>query len=269
MGKVILITGASSGMGKETAKSLAMDGHRVYAVARRIDQMNELAELGCKTIKMDITNENDIQQVVDTIIQHEGKIDVLWNNAGYGLFGSVEEVSLEEARKQFEVNLFGLASITQKVVPYMRNARSGTIINTSSMAGKMYGPLSAWYHASKHALEGFSDCLRLELKQFNIKVAIIEPGAISTEFSGGMADSITKFSGTGVYAEMTNKLVTANKKMSSGASKPDVITQTVKKIISTSNPKTRYKVGKLAKPLIWMRTYLGDRIFDEIILSQS
>jgi len=182
--KIILITGASSGMGNETAKALIKQGHIVYTVARRIEQMKDLQDLGGFPIQMDISKESDIQQVVDSIISKEGKIDILWNNAGYGLYGSVEDVPVEEARKQFEVNLFGLASITQKVLPFMRKAKSGTIINTSSMGGKMYTPMGAWYHASKHALEGFSDCLRLELKEFNIHVVVLEPGIIETDHVG-------------------------------------------------------------------------------------
>ncbi len=124
MKKVILITGASSGMGKVTAQKLIKEGHTVYTVARRIDQMQDLASIGGKPLQMDVTNEADIQKVVDTIIQNEGKIDVLWNNAGYGLYGSVEDVSLEEAHKQMEVNVFGLAAVTQKVVPFMRKQGS-------------------------------------------------------------------------------------------------------------------------------------------------
>ena len=180
--KVILITGASSGMGKESAKALIRKGHAVYAAARRIEQMEDLKSMGGYPIEMDITSENDVREVIETIIRKEGRIDVLWNNAGYGLYGAVEDVPIEDAKKQFEVNLFGLAAITQKVVPYMREANRGTIINTSSMGGKMYTPMGAWYHASKHAVEGFSDCLRLELEPFNIKVVVLEPGIIITEF---------------------------------------------------------------------------------------
>lgn len=270
MKKVILITGASSGMGKESAQNLIQDGHTVYTVARRIEQMQDLEKLGGHPIKMDITNATDIQNVVDTIIQKEGKIDVLWNNAGYGLYGSVEDVPIEEARKQFEVNLFGLAAITQIVVPYMRKAKDGIIINTSSMGGKMYTPMGAWYHATKHAVEGFSDCLRLELKQFNIKVVILEPGIIETEFGDVMVDNISKFSGHTVYGTITNKLVAASKKMyaTGGGSKPVIIANTISKIIHSNNPKTRYRVGKWAKPMVWMRIHLGDKLFDKIVMSQ-
>ncbi len=268
--KVILITGASSGMGKETAKALIQQGHTVYTVARRIDQMQDLKTIGGKPIQMDVTKETDIQNVVDTIIKQEGRIDVLWNNAGYGLYGSVEDVPVDEARKQFEVNLFGLAAITQKVVPHMRKANAGTIINTSSMGGKMYTPMGAWYHASKHAVEGFSDCLRLELKEFNIKVVVLEPGIIVTEFGDVMLNNLSKFSSKGAYSSLTNKLVAATKKMyeSGQGSKTTVISKTVTKIINAASPKTRYRVGLWAKPMVWMRVYLGDKLFDKIVMSQ-
>ncbi|MDF7818680.1 oxidoreductase [Runella sp. MFBS21] len=268
--KVILITGASSGMGKETAKALIQEGHTVYTVARRIDHMQDLKNMGGYPIQMDVTNENDIQNVVDTIIKHESKIDVLWNNAGYGLYGAVEDIPVDEARKQFEVNLFGLATITQKVVPYMRQAKSGTIINTSSMGGKMYTPMGAWYHASKHAVEGFSDCLRLELQEFNIKVVVLEPGVIATEFGEVMLKNISQFSSKGAYSSLTNQLVTATKKMydKGQGSKPTVISKTVSKIVNETKPKTRYRVGLWAKPMVWMRIYLGDKLFDKIIMSQ-
>ena len=268
--KVILITGASSGMGKESAKALINQGHIVYAVARRINQMSDLKALGGHPMQMDVTNEQHIQEVVDAIIRQEGKIDVLWNNAGYGLYGSVEDVPLEEARKQFEVNVFGLAAITKAVVPYMRSAKSGTIINTSSMGGKMYTPMGAWYHASKHAVEGFSDCLRLELQPFNIQVVVLEPGIIVTEFGDVMLENISKFSADGAYANITNKLVSATKKMydSGQGSKSTVIAKTIVNIVNTAKPKTRYRVGLWAKPMVWLRVYLGDRIFDKIVMSQ-
>jgi short-subunit dehydrogenase len=268
--KVILITGASSGMGKESAITLIQQGHTVYTVARRIEQMQDLKAMGGHPIQMDVTSETDIQNVVDTIIKKEGKIDVLWNNAGYGLYGSVEDVPVDEARKQFEVNLFGLAAITQKVVPYMRAANEGTIINTSSMGGKMYTPMGAWYHASKHAVEGFSDCLRLELKAFNINVVVLEPGIIVTEFGDVMLKNINKFSAAGAYAGITSKLVTATQKMydKGQGSKTTVISKTIAKIVNETKPKTRYRVGMWAKPMVWLRIYLGDRIFDKIVMSQ-
>lgn len=257
-------------MGKETARKLIKEGHTVYTVARRIDQMKDLQEIGGHPIKMDVTIEADIENVVGTIIKKEGKIDVLWNNAGYGLYGSVEDVPLDEARKEFEVNVFGMAAMTQKVVPYMRKAKSGTIINTSSMGGKMYFPMGAWYHASKHAVEGLSDCLRLELKQFNINVVILEPGFIATEFGSVLLDGFSKIRKDSAYHSMMNKIEEGTRKAAEGkgSSQPSVISNTISKIINTNKPKTRYRIGKFAKPMVWMRTYLGDALFDKIVMSQ-
>lgn len=270
MGKVILITGASSGMGKVAAKRLIQEGHTVYTVARRIDQMEDLRALGGFPMQMDVTNDADIQKVVETIVQKEGKIDVLWNNAGYGLYGSVEDVPLSEARKQMEVNVFGLAAMTQKVVPYMREAKSGTIINTSSMGGKMYFPMGAWYHASKHAVEGMSDCLRLELRPFSINVVVLEPGFIATEFGSVLLDNFSKLPKDSAYRGMMDKIAAGTQKASEkgGASAPSIIADVVSKIVKSENPKSRYRLGKFAKPMVWMRVYLGDRLFDKIVMSQ-
>ena len=270
MKKVILITGASSGMGKEAAKALIQQGHIVYAVARRIDQMQDLEKMGGYPIQMDVTVESDLQNVVDTIIKKEGKIDVLWNNAGYGLYGAIEDVSLTEARKQMEVNVFGMAAMTQKVVPFMRKAKSGTIINTSSMGGKMYFPMGAWYHASKHAVEGLSDCLRLELKPFNIKVVVLEPGFIATEFGSVLINNFNKIPQNSAYRNMMDKIIEGTNKAAqgNGSSKPSIIADAIVKIVSSANPKTRYKVGKFSVMMPWMRIYLGDRMFDKIVMSQ-
>ena len=180
MNKVILITGASSGIGKETAKKLISEGHTVYVSARRVDKMDDLVQIGARSIKMDITIDEDIKNAVETVLKEKGRIDVLVNNAGYAIYGAMEDTSIEDARRQFEVNLFGLARITQLVLPSMRNEKSGTIINMSSMGGKIYIPFGSWYHGTKHALEGWSDCMRTELKDFGIKVVIIEPGGIKT-----------------------------------------------------------------------------------------
>lgn len=270
MKKVILITGASSGMGKEAAKELIRQGHIVYTVARRIGQMQDLKALGGHPIQMDVTKESDIDNVINTITAEQGKIDILWNNAGYGLYGSVEDIPLDEARKQMEVNVFGMAAMTQKVVPYMRKANTGLIINTSSMGGKMYFPMGAWYHASKHAVEGLSDCLRLELKPFNIKVVVLEPGFIATEFGSVLLDHFSKISKESAYKNMMNKIAkgTADAAKGNGSSKPSVITDAIVKIVDSNNPKTRYKVGKFSVMMPWMRIYLGDKIFDKIVMSQ-
>lgn len=271
MSKVILITGASSGMGKDSAMRLIKESHKVYTAARRIEKMKDLEEMGGVPIKMDISKDEEVQNVVDQIIQKEGKIDVLWNNAGYGLYGAVENVSIEDAKKQFDVNLFGLANLTQKVLPFMRKAKKGTIINTSSMGGKMYTPLGAWYHATKHAVEGFSDCLRLETKQFNINVVVLEPGVIATEFGNALYQPLLDNSKNTPYEQLANSVANASKDIyekPNGSSPTSLISNTISKIVNSNKPKTRYRVGKWAKPMVWMRTYLGDKIFDKIVMSQ-
>ncbi|GAA5032053.1 short-chain dehydrogenase/reductase [Marivirga lumbricoides] len=271
MKKVILITGASSGMGKETALKLIKEGHTVYGAARRVDQMQELVKAGGHVLELDVTNEKQIVDGVKQIIFEQEKIDVLWNNAGYGLYGAVEDIAIEDARRQFEVNLFGLARVTQEVLPYMRAQKSGTIINTSSMGGKMYTPLGAWYHATKHALEGWSDCLRLELKQFNIDVVILEPGIIATEFADVLYQPMLKNSGSGPYKNLAKSVASSTKEAyeKQGAASPSsVISQVVSRIISSKSPKTRYVKGKMAKPLMFIRKYFGDRLFDKAVMSQ-
>jgi short-subunit dehydrogenase len=269
--KVILITGASSGMGKETALHLIKEGYIVYGAARRVEQMQDLTQNGGHAIKMDITNDEQVKAAVKQIIDEQGQIDVLINNAGYGLYGAVEDITIEDAKRQFDVNIFGLAKITKEVLPHMRSKKSGKIINISSMGGKMYTPLGAWYHATKHALEGWSDCLRLELKQFDIDVVIIEPGVIATEFGDVVYEPMLKNSGEGAYKSLAQKMAKATKESyakKGAASPPSVISKVISKAIRAKRPRTRYVAGKLAKPLLFVRKYLGDRIFDMAVMSQ-
>jgi short-subunit dehydrogenase len=268
MRKVILITGASSGMGKVTAEELIKDGHTVYCAARSVEKMKDLEQLGGKIIKMDVSDETSLEPGINQIISAEGRIDVLWNNAGFGLYGPVEEVPIEKAKYQFDVNIFGLARITQLVLPHMRKQQAGLIINTSSMGGKIYTPLGAWYHATKHALEGWSDCLRLELKEFGIDVVVLEPGLIETGFAAGVDHHFSKKSVEGAYQKIVQALLNAASNGSMKGSPPMVIAKTVKKIINAKKPKTRYMVGKMAKPLVKIRNMFGDKIYDKVIMSQ-
>ena len=200
MSKTVLITGASSGMGKEAARKLLADGYQVFVAARRVDRMADLEQLGATAIAMDISKDEEIVAAVEAINARSGGVDVLVNNAGFGSYGSMEETTLEDARYQFEVNLFGLARLTQLLLPGMRERKAGRIINISSMGGRIYTPLGSWYHATKHALEGWSDCLRIELAPFGIDVVIIEPGAIDTEWGGIMVEQMMERSGQGPYA---------------------------------------------------------------------
>lgn len=268
--QVILITGASSGMGKHAALKLIKEGHIVYGAARRVEKMQDLTEAGGHALKLDIINEADCRAVVDQIIAEQGHIDVLVNNAGYAIYGAIEDTSIEDARRQFDVNIFGLAQLTKMVLPHMRQQRSGKIINMSSMGGKMYTPLGAWYHATKHALEGWSDCLRLEVKQFGIDVVIIEPGGINTEFGEVMLEPLLKRSSEGPYANMTETIVRSVNDMyqNQKGSDPSVITNFIVKAIHSRKPKTRYRGGYMAKPAVFIRTFLGDKAWDRAVMSQ-
>ncbi len=259
MKKVILITGASSGIGKDTALQLIKEGHTVYGAARRVEKMKDLVEAGGHTLRLDITDPEQVKGAVAKIVEEQGRIDVLFNNAGYAVFGAVETVSMEDARRQFDVNLFGLAQITKEVLPHMRTQGSGTIINTSSMGGKMYTPLGAWYHATKHALEGWSDCLRLELAQFNIDVVLIEPGVIVTEFGDVMYQPMVERAQGTPYEQMGQSVANATMELyeRGGGSPTSVISHLVSRAVRAKRPKTRYRAGKFAKPMIWIRMYLG------------
>ncbi len=269
--KVALVTGASSGMGKETAKRLLAAGYTVYVAARRRALMDDLAALGAIPLTMDITQDADVRQAVATIEAGHGAVDVLINNAGFGLFGSVEETSLEDARYQFEVNLFGLARLTQLLLPGMRAKGAGTIVNLSSMGGKIYTPLGAWYHATKHAIEGFSDCLRIELAPLGIKVVIIEPGIIATEFGEVMSGPMLERSGQGPYRALANataKAVHDAYAKPGGASPASLVVDGIMQALTAKQPNTRYAMGKMAKPMMFIRKYFGDRFFDKALLSQ-
>src|ERR1700712_5218897 len=183
MKKVILVTGASAGMGKEFAKELLKDGHIVYGAARRTEKMEDIRQLGVKVLEMDVTDEQSMIKGVDTIIKAEGKIDVLVNNAGFGSYGPLEDVPIEDARYQLEVNVFGAARLIQLVLPSMRKHHWGRIINISSVGGKITTPFGGWYHASKFALEGMSDTLRKEVEPFGIDVVVIEPGGVKSDWA--------------------------------------------------------------------------------------
>src|SRR4051794_37533045 len=207
--KVALVTGASSGIGQATALRLHAAGLIVYGVARRIDRMQHLEKQGIKTLAMDVTDEESTTLGIKQILAQTGRIDVLVNNAGYGSYGAIEDVPLEEARRQFEVNVFGAMRLTQLVLPQMRRQRAGTVVNISSMGGRIYTPLGGWYHGSKHALEALSDCLRLETRRFGIRIVLIEPGSIATEWGGISADNLEETSGAGAYATAAAAVATA------------------------------------------------------------
>ncbi|MBI1331257.1 MAG: SDR family NAD(P)-dependent oxidoreductase [Armatimonadetes bacterium] len=267
--KTALVTGASSGMGKEIAKGLINEGYSVYVAARNANKMVDLEKLGARVITMDISKDDQISAAVSQILAESGGVDVLVNNAGFGLYGPVEEVGLDEARYQFEVNLFGPARLTQLLLPSMRSRGGATIVNIASMGGKIYTLLGAWYHATKHAVEGWSDCLRLELEPFGIRVVVIEPGLIETGFGDVVANGLKPFLG-GPYRKVAAAVSksTVDAYSPGRGTPPSAIAKVVVKAVRSSKPKTRYAVGKYAKPMIAIRKWFGDRAFDKMILSQ-
>ena len=246
--KIILITGASSGIGFDAALTLAQQGHKVYAAARRVKLMEPLKAYGVQVLRMDVTDETSMVQGVEAVIQAEGRIDVLVNNAGYGYFGAIENVPLEEARRQLEVNVFGLARLTQLVLPYMRKQGSGRIINTSSIAGKMVFYMGGWYNVTKYSVEAFSDALRMEMKPYGIDVVMIEPGAIKTDW-GPIAARHLKESSSGTVYEAVGTQWANNMDWfysTNLLSSPTVIAKAISRAVNSRRPRTRYCIGRFS-----------------------
>jgi len=264
---VALVTGGSSGIGESTARALLAKGFVVYAVARRVDRMASLSDLGVHTRPMDVTDDASMVAGIDRIIDEQGRIDVLVNNAGYGSYGAVEDVPIDEARRQFEVNVFGLARLVQLVTPHMRAQGSGRIINISSIGGKFYEPFGAWYHATKFAVEGFSDSLRMELRPFGIQVVLIEPGPIRTEWNQIARDSLLERSGDGPYASYARHAHGVMERFDepSRASTPEEVADKIVKAALAKRPAARYPVGRGARVITTSRDLLPDRVFDEVV----
>ncbi|WP_430296715.1 oxidoreductase [Sinomonas sp. B1-1] len=262
--QVALVTGASSGIGEATVRALLAAGFTVYAAARRTERMQGLVHDGARVLALDLTDDASITAAAAAILAEAGRIDVLVNNAGYGSYGSLEEVPIEEGRRQFEVNVFGLARLTQLVLPGMRERRSGTIVNVSSMGGKFYEPLGTWYHATKFAVEGLSDSLRIELRPFGVRVVIIEPGAVRSEWSGIARDTLLARSGTGPYAKYARRVagVFALSYRGTLAAKPEAIGAVILHAVLSERPKPRYPVAGGAPIVLFLRRLLPDRAFD-------
>lgn len=264
---VALVTGASSGIGEATARKLQSLGYTVYGAARRTERLKKLSAEGIRAVAMDVTDEASMTAGIAKIIAEAGRIDVLVNNAGYGSYGALEDVDIDEGRRQFEVNVFGAMRLTQLVLPHMRAQRSGTIVNITSMGGKLHTPLGGWYHGTKFALEALSDCLRMEVAPFGIEVVVIEPGGIATEWGAIAADHVEATSGTGPYAAQA-KAVASSLRSEANANRnspPTVIADAIAKAVTARRPRTRYAVGFGAKPLIAARGILSDRQYDALI----
>jgi NAD(P)-dependent dehydrogenase (short-subunit alcohol dehydrogenase family) len=268
----VLITGCSTGIGRATAERLADDGWNVHATARRPESIEDLAKRGCKTHALDVTDEGSMEKAVEEIAE-DGPIGALINNAGYSQSGAIETVPMESVRRQFETNVFGLMRMCQLVLPGMRAAGSGRIVNLSSMGGKLTFPGGGVYHATKHAVEALSDALRFEVQEFGIEVVIIEPGLIITEFGETALGSINDVTEHGPYARFNAEVgrVTANAYTGSMArfgAGPEAVAAKISRALTAGRPATRYKVTPSARLIMGMRRAMTDRMWDRFVRSQ-
>lgn len=267
MKKIALVTGASSGIGMETSLLLLDAGFTVYGAARHLEKMRPIEEKGGHALYLDLTDESSLVRCVAEIVKNEGRIDVLVNNAGFGLGGAIEDIPVSEAKREFEVNVFSLARMCQLVLPSMRKNGGGKIINISSMAGKFSSPFSGWYHASKYSVEALSDSLRLEVKPFNIKVILIEPGLIQTDWGVIHARNIRKFScaPSSAYSKISEPAAKFYEHFYSdkkNCSNPSIVSKTILRAALKKNPRDRYAAGRFSKLFILSKKIFPDFVFD-------
>jgi NADP-dependent 3-hydroxy acid dehydrogenase YdfG len=262
--KVILITGASSGIGLQTALDLLQQGHIVYGCARRIEMMEPIRAAGGHVLALDVSDDDSMCDAVDEVIHSEGRIDVLVNNAGFATYGAVEDISMDTARHQLEVNILGLARMTQLVLPNMRKQKSGRIVNISSIGGTIHTPLGAWYHGTKFFVEGFTNTMRLEVEDKGIYMVLIAPGLIDTGFSAVLSKELDHNEKERAYKPLYDGLRGAS---AVPGSSPAVISAAISKAISDVKPKTIYRAGKYSKLLYVLRRLLPHRMFDRMMLS--
>ncbi|MBT2584268.1 oxidoreductase [Arthrobacter sp. ISL-95] len=266
--RIALVTGASTGIGFDTALALSAVGFTVYAGARRVERMEPLKHHGVTILPLDVTSEESMTSAVSLVEAAHGRIDVLVNNAGYGSYGSLEEVPLAEGRRQFDVNVMGLARMTQLVIPGMRSLRSGRIINVTSIGGKIHEPLGAWYHGTKFAVEGMSDSLRLELRPHGIDVVIIEPSGTDSEWGTIAGEGLLLTSGNGPYKDQAHIVAAALASTSATghmvSTPATVVAKTIVRAATAKRPRTRYPVGRGAWSVLAMRRILPDRAFDAV-----
>ncbi len=268
----VLITGCSTGIGRATAERLADEGYNVHATARSPEAIEDLAARGMKTHALDVTDEGSMEAAV-TEVEKDGPVGGLVNNAGYSQSGAIETIPMQSVRRQFETNVFGLIRMCQLVLPGMRSAGSGRIVNLSSMGGKLVFPGGGIYHATKHAVEALSDALRFEVREFGVDVVIIEPGLIVTDFGETAAGSLAEVDEHGPYADFNAEVakVTANAYTGSMArfgAGPEAVAAKISKVLSANRPNTRYKVTASAKLMMGMRRLMTDRMWDRMVRSQ-
>ena len=270
MESVALVTGCSSGIGLETAIALGREGHFTYATMRDVKKSGSLDKivndegLPIKVLELDVDSEKSVDDAIAKIMEEKGRVDTLINNAGWGMWGAVEDVSIEEFKQQFETNFFSIIRLIQKVAPIMRKQKSGNIVKVSSVAGKIGFPVSPAYISSKFALEGLSECIRFELGPFGINVIIIEPGVIKTNFFDSMKMA-KKSNSDSVYNEITSKVVSGVKMMAEMGTEPKEVADTIIKSINEEKPLPRYIVGNDAMMFLEAKKMKTDIEFENYI----
>ncbi|HKD98365.1 MAG TPA: oxidoreductase [Micromonosporaceae bacterium] len=268
----VLITGTSSGIGHATALRLVKRGMTVYATARNVDSLADLAAAGARTLRLDVTDDASMTAAVAQVEAAHGQVDVLVNNAGYGEYGTVEETPMDRVRAQFETNVFGLARVTQLVLPAMRAARRGRIVNIGSMGGRIVFPAGGYYHASKYAVEAITDALRFEVAPFGIAVSLIEPGLIRTGFGATAGRTLHASAGSGEAYQALNraaaKVMTDSYDSTMLSATPDTVAKVIERAVTARRPHTRYIVTPAARTLVHTRRLLGARVFDGYLRMQ-
>jgi NAD(P)-dependent dehydrogenase (short-subunit alcohol dehydrogenase family) len=271
--KAVLITGCSTGIGRATAQHLASKGWTVYATARRAEAIADLESKGCRTLALDVTDEASMQAAVSAVEAEQDAVGVLINNAGYSQSGAVESVPMEDVRRQFETNVFGLVRMAQLVLPGMRRRGWGKIVNMSSMGANLVFPGGGFYHGTKYAVDAISDALRFEVKGFGIDVIIIQPGLIKTEFGNAASGSLEDVDG-GPYGSFNAAVGEATKNayesgpMGKLGGGPETVAKVIERAITARRPKTRYRVTPSAHLLIRQRSLMTDRMWDAMMRSQ-
>lgn len=254
--KVVLITGASSGIGQITGSLLAKNGYTVFGTSRQPDKIDLN---GYKILKLDVNSEDSVNDCIQKIMDHTGRIDILINNAGYELVGALEETLIHEAKSQFETNFFGVARMVKAVLPIMRKQRSGQIINIGSLTGLLALPFCGYYSASKYALEGFTEALRFEVKSFNIKISIVDPSYFKTNLAKSAQTSSDSISD---YSRMRLQAFSFFKKGDQSGEDPFIVAETIQTIIKSGTPKLRYRVGKNARWIPRMRAMMPAAMYE-------
>jgi NAD(P)-dependent dehydrogenase (short-subunit alcohol dehydrogenase family) len=268
--RAVLVTGCSSGIGRATAERLARRGWTVYASARRPTSIADLGGAGAKLLALDVNDEESMRSAVAEVESAEGAVGALVNNAGYGLEGPVEEVPLDEWRRQFETNLFGMVRLIQLVLPGMRRQRWGRVVNVSSMGGKITFPGGGPYHASKHAVGAMSDALRFEVRPFGIHVSVIEPGPIKTRWAETAVSTATEHGGDGPYAEFAAGVAARTASAYKGpmalfSGSAESVAKVIERALSAERPRPRYRVTAVARMLLATRALTTDRGFDRVL----